>query len=199
MSLSASVLSGLIKNNLITTGGANGSNLQKFCDAVAQGIVVSIVGSTFETNDSGLTSNNGIGTGIGIAGLSSSSMTTTALSNMSSTGSNALNLMQSIMDATVQHLSTAASLSSTDSTVYSGTGIIIIGSISVTTSNMYNNINNSLLSSGANGINRENLSHAIATGIVTNILSSGTGTLTITGSPAPPFSPSTDVGTGTIS
>jgi len=198
MALSSTVLSSLIKSNLISQG-AVGNNLQKFCDAVATGIVNSVVGSTFTSNDSGLISNTGTGTGIGITGLSSSSMVSIALSVMTSEGSNATNLMNAIMDATVQHLSTAANLSSTDPTIYSGNGIINIGSIGVLLTTMSSNINSELLFSGANGSNRSNLALAIATGIVTNILSSGTGNLTITGSASPPMSPGTGTGTGTIS
>lgn len=178
--------------------GASGSNLQKFCDGVAQGILTPIIGTSFMTNDSGLISNNGTGTGMGITGLSASTMTSLALADMFHTGSNASKLMQAIMDGTVTHLSTAATLMSTDTQVYSGTGMIIIGSIVVTISGMSSSIDSSLSSQGANGANRTHLAHAIATGIVTNILSSGTGTLTITGTPALPMIPGSDTGVGTI-
>jgi hypothetical protein len=196
--LSPTVLSALIKANMISYG-ANGSNLQKFCDAVASGILAHTIGASFTTNDSGLISNTGTGTGTGITGLSSSTMVSLALADMFRQGVNAPHLMQAIMDATVSHLSSSATLMSTDTEVYSGTGMIVIGSISVTVSQMSSDIDSALLAQGANGSNRTRLAHAIATGIATNILSSGTGTLTITGTPAPPFTPGTDTGTGTIS
>lgn len=197
MALSPSVLSALIKSNL-EADGAMGSNLQKFCDGVAQGILTPIIGTTFITNDTGLIANPGTGAGVGITGLSPSTMASLALADMFSTGSNAAKLMQSIMDATVTHLSTAATLSSTDTQVYSGTGLIVVGSIVVTISAMSSSIDSSLASQGAHGSNRTHLSHAIATGIVTNILSSGTGTLAISGSPGPPFTPGADTGMGVI-
>jgi hypothetical protein len=198
MSLSPSVLSGLIKTNLISYG-ASGSNLQKFCDAVASGILSPIIGAQFTTSDTGLTSNNGVGVGTGITNLTASTMASLALADMYRQGTNAPNMMNAIMDATVTHLSTSATLNSTDPTVYSGTGVVVVGSITVTIAEMTSSIDSALLSQEANGNNRTNLSRAIATGIVTNILSSGTGTLTITGSAAPPFTPGTDTGMGTIS
>ena len=197
MALSPSVLSGLIKTNMMSYG-AHGSNLQKFCDGIASGILLPIIGTSFTTNDTGLISNSGTGTGVGITGLSPSAMVSLALADMSSQGVNAPNMMQAIMDGTVTHLSTAATLSSTDTQVYSGTGMIVVGSIVVTVSGMSSSIDTALQSQGANGSNRTKLAHAIATGIVTNILSSGTGTLTINGTPAPPFSPGTDNGVGNI-
>lgn len=198
MSLSVSILANLIKTNL-QAQGANGSNLSSFCTAIATGIINSIVGVSFTTTDVGMVSNNGTGTGIGITGLSSSSMASTALATMTSQGTNASNLMTAIMSATVSHLSSSANLSSTDFPVYSGTGTIDIGSINVNVSTMSSNIDTQLQSSGANGSNRSNLALSIATGIVNNILSSGTGTLTITGTPPGSPSPGSGTGTGTIS
>jgi hypothetical protein len=197
MSLSPSVLSSLIKSNL-QANGAQGYNLQKFCDALAQGILSPIIGATFITSDSGLVSGSGNGAGIGIMGLSPSIIASLALADMFSRGSNAGKLMQSIADATVTHLSTSATLVSTDAPVYSGTGIIVIGSIPITVNEMTSTIDGALSSQGAHGRNRTKLAHAIATGIVTNIISSGTGTLTITGTGIPTGS-GTGTGTGEIS
>lgn len=198
MALSASVLSGLIKTNL-QGFGANGSNLTKFCDGVAAGVVMSIVGQSFVTLDVGTVPGNGIGTGIGITALSPSTMESIALAAMSSQGSNAANLMNAIMTGVVTHLSSAASLSSIDVPVFLGTGTIVVGSITVVASAMSSNIKTQLQSQGAQGSNLTNLCDAIADGIVTNILSSGTGILVITGSPTGVPVPGTGSGTGTIS
>src|SRR5271170_261855 len=130
MALSANVLSGLIQANL-EAFGADGYNLTKFCDGVAAGVVMSIVGQTFTTMDVGTIPGNGTGTGTGIVGLSSSAMETVALAAMSSRGVNAPNLMNAIMSAVVTHLGAAASLASVDAPVYLGTGTIVVGSISV--------------------------------------------------------------------
>jgi len=197
MALSAGTLAGLIQSNL-ESFGANGSNLSKFCNAVASGIVMSIVGKAFVTADAGSVSGSGTGVGVGILGLSASTMESTALSLMSSRGVNASPLMQSIMQAVVSHLSSSASLVSVDSPVFIGTGTIVVGSIAVSASEMSNNIDSQLEAQGAVGSNRTELATDIGTAIVENILSSGTGTLTITGSGGSP-SPGSGSGTGTIS
>jgi hypothetical protein len=196
MALSASVLGSLIDSNL-ASAGAHGINRTKFCDAVAKGIVESIVGQSFVTADVGVVTGAGTGIGTGVTSLDSSAMTTTALATMSRQGINAFKLMNAIMTAVVSHLSSAASLSSIDAPVFTGTGTIVIGSWSITESLMESNIIAELDAVGAHGVNAPNLSKAIATGIVTNILADGTGTLVITGSGGTP-SPGTGSGTGTI-
>ncbi len=196
MALSASTLASLISANLEALG-AKGDNLQKFCTAVATGIVESIVGKAFATLDAGLISGAGTGTGTGITGLSSSAMQDTALSLMKSTGKNASPLMQAIMAATVAHLATA-SLATIDAPVFTGAGTIVVGSIAVVPSEMSANIDSQLLSSGANGKNRTALATAIGTAICQNILSAGTGATTISGAGIP-TGPGTGAGTGTIS
>ena len=196
MGLSSNALSDLIKSNLQNVG-AKGSNLTVFCQAVAAGIVSAIVGQTFTTMDVGSVSGSGTGVGTGITGLSVSNMADSALAAMSSRGSNASPLMQSIMAAVVQHLGDA-SLSSVDNPVFIGTGTIVVGSISVTENEMAAKILSELQNAGANGSNLSNLSTAIATGIASNILNAGTGMLNITGSGGTP-SHGTGSGTGTIS
>lgn len=194
MPLSGSVLGGLIKSNL-QGSGASGSNLTIFSNALGNGIVNAITGKSFTTNDVG-TGSLGTGTGTGVTGLSSSTMASLALAAMTSQGSNASAMMNAIMMAVVSHLSSAASLSSVDPAVGTGTGTIVVGSIAVTIPNMTSTIHSALTGSGANGANVPNLSLAIATGIVSNILSSGTGTLVISG--GMPGGSSAGSGTGTI-
>lgn len=198
MGLSSSTLGSMIDANL-TSAGANGYNKIPFSTAVAQGIVMSIVGKSFATTDVGTVPGSGTGNGTGIVGLSSSNMVNTALGVMTSTGVNAQPLMQAIMTAVVSHLSSSATLSSSHTPVYLGTGTVNIGSIAVVTSEMASNIQSRLANAGAVGVNMPNLSLAIATGIVTEILAAGTGTVTITGSPSGTPSPGAGSGTGVIS
>lgn len=198
MPLSAPALGALIDSNLQAVG-AKGSNKTKFCNAVARGIVNSIIGVAFATTDAGTTPGFGVGTGIGITGLSSSAMKSMALSLMSTKGENADKLMQAIMNATVIHLSTSASLSSVNSPVFLGTGTIILESIAVVSATMISNIDSELQGIGANGTNRAKLARAIGTGIASNIVSSGSGTVVITGTPVGAPTPGTGSGTGTIS
>lgn len=194
MALSASTLKDLIKANLEAVG-ANGSNLDIFCNAIATGIVMSVVGKIFTTIDTGLITGVGTGTGVGIMGLDSSAMKSLALSMFPSKGDNAEKLVQAITDATVSHLSSAADLSSADAPVFEGVGTILVGSIAVVAAEMSANIDSQLEASGAKGSNRTILAQAIGTGIATNIISVGTGTLTISGSiTVPP--PVSGAGTG---
>jgi hypothetical protein len=198
MALSASILANLIQTNL-QNFGAKGNNLTKFCNAIATGVVTSIVGQSFTTLDTGTITGSGTGTGIGITGLSASDMEQIALSLMSSRGSNAANLMNAIMNAVVTHLSNATTLMTIDAPVYLGTGTIVIGSFTITASEMGHNIDSQLALQGAIGSNRTQLANVIAAGIVENILSSGTGTLVITGSGSPPPLSGTGTGIGTLS
>lgn len=202
MALSPSALSSLMYANF-QGFGAKGSNLQKFCDAISAGVVMSIVGKSFVTSDVGLVLGVGVGTGTGITGLSSSDMKSIALGLMPTTGKNAANMMQAIMDATVSHLGSAAALATTDAPVFLGSGTVTVGTIAVVASAMSSNIDSQLQAMGANGKNRTILATAIGTGICTNILSSGTGTVTITGTftgPIPPGPiPGAGAGAGIIS
>ena len=197
MALSPSALGALIDSNLASEG-ANGSNRTVFSDAVARGILMSIIGATFVTTDVGLTVGVGVGTGTGITGLAESDMVSIALSQMSSQGSNARPLMEAIMSAVMGELLNAT-LTTADAPVFLGTGTINTGTIAVIESVMAQNIDDQLKASGANGSNRTNLARAIAAGVTRQIITSGTGTVTITGSPTIPTPvPGVGAGTGVI-
>ncbi len=201
MSLSAGTLGSLIDANLAGFG-ASGSNRTIFANKVAAGIVMSIVGKPFATSDTGLVPGVGAGSGTGITGLSSSAMSSVAVATLISTGANAQKLMDAIMNATVSHLG-SATLTSTHSPVFLGTGTVTVGSIVVVIPEMASNIQTQLSGAGANGANLANLCLAIATGVCTGILSSGTGTVTITGtftgSTPPGPLPGSGSGVGVIS
>ena len=197
MALSASTLGSLIDANL-SGFGATGYNRTIFSNAVAAGIVMSIVGKSFATTDVGTVPGTGVGSGTGIVGLSSPNMVSVAIAAMPSTGVNANPLMQAIMNAVVSHLAASATLTSTHTPVFAGTGTIVVGSIPVIIAEMSGNIDSQLSGAGAVGVNRTVLSNAIATGIVTEILAAGTGTVTISGSPGGVPSPGGGSGTGVI-
>jgi hypothetical protein len=199
VSLSASTLSSIMYSNFQAVG-AKGSNLQKFCMAISSGVVMSIVGKSFVTVDAGTITGVGTGTGTGILGLSSSSMKSKALGDMSSQGVNADKMMQAIMDAVVSHLMSSATLTTANAPVFAGTGVVTVGTIAVVGSEMGSNIDSQLQGVGANGRNRTQLAMAIGDGVCTNILSSGTGNVVITGSlTIPPPLPGAGAGTGVIS
>ena len=198
MALSPSALASLIQSNL-QNQGAKGSNLQIFCIAVAAGIIEAIIGAAFTTTDVGLTVGIGVGTGTGITGLVEDDMVTIALNTMTSQGSNARKLMDAIMQAVITELGNAT-LTTADAPVFLGVGTVNSGTIAVIESVMALDIDTQLANVGAKGKNRTNLSKAIAAGVCRQIISNGTGTVIITGSPTIPTPvPGTGVGAGTIS
>ena len=181
MALSASTLGNLILTNMHAFG-AKGKNLPAFCNAVGTGIVMSIVGKSFVTIDTGTVPGHGTGIGTGIMGPQSSVMEEIALSLMPTRGINAPKLMNAIMNATSSHL-LDASLITVDTPVFQGSGIVTVGSITVVESEMASNIDSQLFLAQAHGVNRTILARAIAGGVAQQILASGTGNLIITGSP----------------
>lgn len=193
MPLSGSTLGGLIRANL-AADGAIGSKLTTFSNALGNGIVSALVGSTFTTNDTG-SGAGGTGSGTGITSLSSSNMVNGAFNQMTSHGPKATTFLTAIMTAVVSHLSSAATLMSVDPSVGTGTGTIVVGSFSTTISAMQGTIHSALVGDGANGSELSNLSFSLAYGIVTELLAEGTGTLIITG---PGGGASSGTGTGTL-
>ena len=179
---------------------ANGGNRTKFCNALAVGIVKSIKGKAFATVDVGLVPSApaGIGTGIGVVGLQSDHMVQMAMAVMPTTGVHAEKTFKAIMDATVTHLLTAA-LNSTHVPVFVGTGTVVVGSIPVTIEEMASNIDQALKDAGANGGNRTIYCKALSTGIVNEILQTGTGQVVIVGPGSPIPSTGTGAGVGVIS
>lgn len=193
MSLSATVLGGLIDANL-AGDGAIGPNRTSFSYAVARGIVNHFVGKNFQTSDSG-NGLGGTGSGIGILALNSSNMATIAYNSMTSHGPKANSFWNAIMSAVVTHLQGATQLTTTNPDVGVGTGIVIVGSFTVNVPGLQASIDAELVGDGANGYNRPNFSYACANGIVTDVLAAGTGTVTISGPAIPPGTSGTGFGT----
>jgi hypothetical protein len=193
MSLQGEVLGTLIQDHL-KAAGAKGSNMSKFCSAIGNGIVLATVGKSFMTIDTGTVPGVGSGTGVGIVGLSSDSMTNRALAKMKTKGKNAKKTMDAIMSATLEHYGSAL-LQSTHTPVFAGIGNIQVGSIGLVLQEMTDSIDQSLQQAGAKGKNRKNFCIAVATGIVEEVIEFGTGTVVIVGSPASP-TPVPGVGTG---
>lgn len=192
MALSGSVLGGLISGNL-ASDGASGPKRDSASDAIATGIVNEIVGSSFQTTDTGQGS-GGSGTGTGLTGMSASTMASVATGNMSSTGPKGAGAMLAIMQAVVQHLA-SASLASTNPSVGQGSATIVAGSISTTRAALKGAIKAALQGDGASGPELDNFSDSIALGVYTG-LQQATGSLVISG---PSGDPSSGSGTGTIS
>lgn len=181
MNLNSDILGETIRRNFVAKG-ANGRNLQKFCKAVARGIVISIVGTTFTTMDVGLIPGigSGVGRGIVIDKIDVDKMIDRSLEyirtenkkmkNPAVFGDRARPTMDCIMRAIRDHLAQYAQLTSTHAPVFLGSGTVIISSINVDYRKMADNIEKSLRSEGAKGSNLKRTAMAISIGAVTEIV-----------------------------
>lgn len=196
MPLSGAILGGLIETNL-AADGAIGPKLATFSLAVGNGVVNALEGIAFSTTDVGFIGfPPGTGSGIGITGLVPANMVSLASSQMISLGPKAPTFFLAIMNAVSAHLLSDATLSSIDPDVTIGTGTIQIGSFVVTVPQMQATILSALQADGAIGPNLSNLCLSIAYGVVTELLTVGTGTLVITGDPS--STPNFGLGIGTL-
>jgi len=187
MALSVSVLDGLLQTNLQSrlapyNFGVPGISFTDFTHAVAFGIVTNIVGSTFITVDTGSVAGSGVGAGVGIVGLNQAALSSLIYANCSSlwgtTGVRLQDFTDAIAQSVVTHL-LAATLTSTHSPVYAGTGVVSFALSSMNQSAMASSIQNA---NTFNGPLWSRWCTAIANGVVSHIKSVGTGIVTITGS-----------------
>ena len=194
MALSAGVLQGLIDSNL-AADGAKGPKRSSFSRAIARGVVNYLKGKQFNTDDSG-NGKGGSGYVKGILQLSSGNMASIAYGVMDRHGPKANSFLNAIMSAVKQHLESDAELKTDNPGVGKGNGKVIIGSFKVTVEGLKGSIEQELISDGAKGPKRSNLSLALATGIVQDILAHGFNVVPISGTNFPPGTSGT--GTGTI-
>jgi hypothetical protein len=197
MNLSADALADMIQANL-KKHGDGGANQKKFCQALATGIVMTIVGKPFITQDVGTVAGPGVGNGTGIKTLMYDDMTQLALAMMPTKGENARKCFDAINMAVVDHLKSSATLKSTHAPVAIGVGTIM-HIASILAPEMAKNIDDQLKVKGANGSNRTIFSLCVATGICTDILKNSTGQVIIVGSPIGIPAPGAGVGAGVIS
>lgn len=197
MPLIGSVWSTALYGNLSGLG-MTGSELLTLCNAIGNGSVSHISGKAFITTDTGLTAGAGAGVGTGIVGLVpvtiAASMYSTCVASFGQAGSSLMDLCTAVATVFVAQMATAT-LTSTHAPVFSGSGIINVGSISVSSSAMKLAI--LAEAPGFTGANWIDLADAIAGACTSAILSSGTGTVTITGAGAP-GTPGGGAGAGTI-
>lgn len=181
--------------------GFSGSRLSEFTDAVGNGGENHIVGQAFTTSDSGQTPGDGIGSGQGITGLSASEISNlifqAATSLFGQSGSRLQDVTDEIGNAAVDELGNAQ-LDSTHSPVFSGTGVIDVGSITVSTSGWATEVENAAPNFA--GSEWPNFAQAIGEGQAQNVISKGSGEVAISGSASSlPTAPGTGSGQGTIS
>jgi hypothetical protein len=189
----------VIKTELIAVG-AQGSNMIKFCTAVATGIINAVKGKSFQTLDVGTVPGVGMGTGTGILGLMPNDMAQIGLA-MAPTmaGSNAMPMMLAVMQATQLYFAMAASLSSTDTPVFLGSGTMITGSLMVSMDDMTSKLKSAFTDQGAKGKNMPIVCMAISAGVTFGLLTMATGALVIVGTPTGTPVPGGGSGMGKVS
>jgi hypothetical protein len=189
MALVPSAFAQIIQTQLMAVG-AQGSNMLPFCTAVATGIINSVKGKSFQTLDVGTVPGIGKGTGTGILGLMPNDMAQIGLAMAPSmAGSNAMPMMLAVMNATQEYFAAAASLSSTDTPVFLGSGTMITGTLMVDMDDMTSNLKSAFTDAGAKGKNMPTVCMAISAGVTFGLLTMATGALVIvgtaTGTPVP--------------
>lgn len=181
--------------------GYNGKSLQDFADAVGNGSVASVVGKSFSTVDVGIISGSGIGTGTGITGLDAASVSSAifnqAVAAFGRAGDELQEICDDIADSLVAQMA-LVTLSSTHSPVYTGTGTVAVGSIGVIGSGWGDAIENEGLADSFTGEFWNDFAEAIGDGCASEVIGSGTGTVTIVGTGSP-GNPGGGTGSGTIS
>ena len=176
----------------------NGSRLHDFTDAVGNGSQSHVVGKSFDTIDTGLTIGSGSGTGIGITAippsLVASQIYSTAVAAFGQAGSRLNDICQAIASTLVSQMA-LATLTSTHTPVFLGSGIVTPGSIPVVGSGWGSAIQSA---SSFAGSRWPDFSHAIGVGCAAGF-DTATGMVTITGawSGAPPLPPGGTPGAGT--
>jgi hypothetical protein len=180
-----------------------GPMLFPFCNAIATGSVLSIVGKPFQTTDVGLIPGVGFGTGIGIVGVPPSLVKSQIITIGLSFGLVGIKLMD-VADAVAEALVAEiafATLTSTHAPVFLGNGNITTGSILVTGPEWGGQITSQGFSQGMAGAQWPQMANAIGMGCALGFLTA-TGVVTITGTftgPVPPGPvPGAGVGSGFI-
>lgn len=205
MPIVAASMEGFILNAL-SAKGMSGDNLANFASVVANASVLSIVGKTFNTEDSGQGNGAGVGEGTGLTNISSAQISTNifnaATQKFGQSGDNLKDFCDAVGDGLEQTLK-LATLISAHAPVYEGTGTIIAGSINVNTEEWAQNLYSQGVSAGFNGDKWADFANAIALGCV-EAFSTCSGEVQISGtppgSPAPvPSIINTVVPSGTIS
>lgn len=186
---------------LLSGIGFVGSRLSDFTDAIGNGAQSHVVGKAFTTTDTGTTPGVGVGTGTGITGMNSAAMATgifsQAVSFFGQAGSKLQDLCDQVAAANITEMGKAL-LSSNHTPVFSGAGVVDVGSVGVIGPDWGSQIESAAPS--FEGSQWGNFAQALGVGQANEILASGTGSVTITGSPtSPTTSPGAGTGAGTIS
>lgn len=183
--------------------GFDGDSLLDLCSAIASGSVFHVVGKSFATVDAGSVPGTGAGTGIGVTGLLvanlASAIYAEAVSRFGQAGDSLQDLCDSIADVCVEQLG-LATLVSSHSPVFAGSGTVTVGSIPVVGSGWSSAIDSEGAGVGFEGVSWPDMAASIGISQADEVTARGTGTVAITGSATGgPVVPGTGAGTGVIS
>lgn len=206
MALSGPTLSGLIQANL-TGKGFTGVQLTAFSNALGNGIVNATTGILmFTTADVGTIPGSGSGSGTGVLGLNQVNIASLAFTTgqgfwapdqNNGPGIKWQDLCDAVAAAVVTHFSAEATLTSTHSPVFAGTGLVVAYSgVAVP-------VMKAAIVAAAPGSwaawKMPELAEAIATGVVTELLThSPASSVTISGSPSGVPVPGAGSGSGVV-
>lgn len=186
MAMVGAAMASAMQSMLVSTGNL-GVSVPVLCNAVGNGSILSVVGKTFTTVDTGTGTGAGVGLGTGIMGVSSSiianGISAAYLQRFGMMGPTMPKIINAIAAALEEQLA-LATLTSAHSPVYVGSGVVTVGSILVNASEWANNIQS--LAPSFIGKTWPGLCQAIGTGCA-SAFATATGQVVITGAgPAPP-------------
>jgi hypothetical protein len=184
----------------LISDGFTGSELDTYCTFIARGIILTLVGASFATADTGSGSGSGVGEGTGLSGMIDTAVVNAMIAEGATKGFNLTGEAQTSYERTVEGITAElafATLTSTHSPVFAGTGIVVAGSIPITASQISDAMYTAGTSLGFTGGSLRDFCDVIGAGIELGI-SQLTGSVIITGSGGTP-SGATGSGSGTIS
>lgn len=177
-----------IQSALIAAGNV-GTSVPVMSSAIGSGSVMSLVGKTFNTIDSGVGSGAGVGVGVGLFGVPGPSVSlmiqSAFLQEFGSMGTSVPMIADAIGQALEMELA-GATLSSMHTPTYVGVGILEPGSLKVSASEWGSNIRN--LAPALAGADWPRLASVIGKGCA-QAMSTVTGQVTISGAGSPPPAP----------
>lgn len=202
MTMDGSNMSGTLFSALSGLG-FSGDNLTDYCDAIGIGSIDNhLVGLAFTTEDEGTTPGAGVGTGTGLSGLDETALANALfqahVSAFGQAGDDLQDLCDQLAAALISEIA-LATLSSTHTPVFSGTGEVVPGSIPVDPTAWGSAIESEGAGFGFVGDNWPDAAESVASEYAA-AMANATGTVDITGSPSSSStSPGTGTGSGTLS
>ena len=185
----------------LTGAGLIGPSLPFFCSALGLGLVSATVGQTFTTTDTGSGPSAGIGVGVGLTLAPTSAMKAAMLVEGLSKGFVPTPEAEAVYDAIATAYTNQlalATLTSTHTPVFLGSGTVVPGSIPITKASASGIVGPLGQGLGMLGDSWLDFSDVVCAGIEVGILAAA-GTVVITGAPPPTPAPATGSGSGIIS